>query len=256
MKIKLSVVIITFNEQKNIERCLLSVKDIADEIVVLDSLSTDKTKEICKKYDVKFYEQKFLGHIEQKNKAMSLATNNFVLSLDADEALSDKLKSEIKKIKENSTHDAYIFNRLNNYCGKWIKHCGWYPDKKLRLWNRKKGQWGGLNPHDKVIMQTDAKIKYINSDLLHYSYYSVNEHILQSNKFAKIAAEAYYKKGKKSSAITPYYKIIWKFINCYFIKGGFLEGKYGYIICKISSKETFNKYKILNNLSRKEHNKT
>jgi glycosyltransferase involved in cell wall biosynthesis len=247
MKIKLSVVIITFNEEKNIERCLLSVNDIADEIIVLDSLSTDKTKEICLRYNVKFFEQKFLGHIEQKNKAMNLATNDYVLSLDADEALSDKLKKQITEIKQNCNYDAFIFNRLNNYCGKWIKHCGWYPDKKLRLWNRKKGQWGGLNPHDKVIMQSsDAKIKYINSDLLHYSYYSIDEHILQSDKFAKIAAQAYFKKGKKSSFITPYYKIIWKFINCYLLKGGFLEGKYGFIICKITSKETFKKYKILN----------
>ncbi len=248
MKIKLSVVIITFNEEKNIERCLLSVKDIADEIVVLDSLSTDKTKEICLQYNVKFFEQTFLGHIEQKNKAMSLATNDYVFSLDADEALSDELKNKITEIKQNCNYDAFIFNRLNNYCGKWIKHCGWYPDKKLRLWNRKKGQWGGLNPHDKVIMQDDAKIKYFNLDLLHYSYYSVDEHILQSDKFAKIAAQAYFKKGKKSLFITPYYKIIWKFINCYFIKAGFIEGKYGFIICKIAANETFKKYSILRKL--------
>ncbi len=245
---KISVVIITFNEQKNIERCLLSVKDIADEIIILDSLSTDKTKEICLKYNVKFFEQKFLGHIEQKNKAMQLATNDYVLSLDADEALSDKLKTEIKKIKKNCNYDAYIFNRLNNYCGKWIKHCGWYPDKKLRLWNRKKGQWGGTNPHDKVIMQNNTKIKYINADLLHYSYYAVNEHIIQSDKFAKIAAKAYFKNKKKSTFITPYYKVVWKFINCYFIKTGFLEKKYGFTICKISANETFKKYKNLNSL--------
>ncbi len=244
MVFKLSVVIITFNEEKNIARCLNSVKDIADEIIILDSLSTDKTKEICSKYNVKFYEQKFLGHIEQKNKAMMLASNDYVLSLDADEALNDELKKSINTLKHSTSElaDGYTFNRMTNYLGKWIKHSGWYPDKKLRLWNRNKGKWGGINPHDKVIMQDGCKIEHLKGDLLHYSYYSINQHIAQFNLFTDIGAKEAYKKGKKANLFIAIYKSVWKFIRDYFFKLGILDGYYGFIICALSSQATFAKY--------------
>ena len=146
--IKLSVVIITFNEEKNIERCLTSVKDIADEIVVLDSFSKDKTAEICINHGVKFFQHTFDGHIQQKNRAITYANFPHILSLDADETLSSELAESIKKVKQNFSKDGYYINRLTNYCGHWVKHCGWYPDAKLRLWDSRKGQWTGTNPHD------------------------------------------------------------------------------------------------------------
>jgi len=243
MGFKLSVVIITFNEEKNIARCLDSVQDFADEIVVLDSLSNDKTKEICLSYpNLKFYEQKFLGHIQQKNKAMSLASNDYVLSLDADEAPDEILKKSIIEVKKNGTADAYYFNRMTNYLGKWIKHSGWYPDRKLRLWNKNKGKWGGINPHDKVIMQENCKIEYLKGDLLHYSYYSINQHIAQFNSFTDIGAKEAFKKGKKANLFIAIYKSFWKFIRDYFFKLGFLDGYYGFIICALSSQATFAKY--------------
>ena len=148
MKVNISAVIIAFNEEKNIERCILSLKNVVDEIVVVDSFSKDKTKEICLAHNVVFIEHSFKGHIEQKNWAYTQASNNYVLSLDADEALSDELKNSILAIKNNWKNDGYAFNRLTSYCGKWIKHCGWYPDIKLRLWDRRKGTWKGINPHD------------------------------------------------------------------------------------------------------------
>ena len=128
---KLSVVIITFNEEKNIARCLASIENIADDIVVVDSFSTDKTEQICLKFKVRFIQHKFEGHIQQKNWALQHAKYPHVLSLDADEALDEKLKSQIESIKGNWIADGYTMNRLTNYCGQWIKHCGWYPDKKL-----------------------------------------------------------------------------------------------------------------------------
>ena len=137
----ISAVIITYNEEKNLERCIESVRDIADEIVIVDSFSTDRTKEICKKYELHFIEHKFEGHIQQKNWAITQAKYPHILSLDADEVLSDRLKESIREVKENWTHDGYYFNRLTNYCGKWIRHCGWYPDRKLRLWDSRKGRW-------------------------------------------------------------------------------------------------------------------
>ena len=136
------VIIITLNEERNIGRCLESVNDIADEIVVVDSYSTDDTEKICKLYGVKFIQHRFDGHIEQKNWAINQAKYPHILSLDADEVLSPRLKASIKAVKENWEFDGYYFNRMTNYCGKWIRHSSWYPSRKLRLWDSRKGEWG------------------------------------------------------------------------------------------------------------------
>ena len=147
----ISAVIITYNEELNLERCLLSLQGIADEIIVVDSFSTDKTVEIAKNFGAHVFQQVFLGYVEQKNFALSKTNYLHVLSLDADEEISEKLRESILEVKENWTHDGYYFNRLTNYGGKWIKHTSWYPSKKLRLWDKRKGEWGGMNPHDKFI---------------------------------------------------------------------------------------------------------
>src|SRR6187551_311049 len=133
--IQLSVVIITFNEERNIARCLDSVREIADDVVVVDSFSTDKTEAICREKGARFVQHKFEGHIEQKNYAVTQAKFPYILSLDADEAPDEKLIASIKKVKADWIADGYSMNRLTNYCGKWIHHCGWYPDVKLRLWD-------------------------------------------------------------------------------------------------------------------------
>jgi glycosyltransferase involved in cell wall biosynthesis len=247
--IKLSVVIITFNEEKNIERCLLSVKDIADEIIVLDSFSKDNTQAICEQYGVKFFQHAFDGHIQQKNRAITYANNNHVLSLDADEALDPVLIQSIKTIKSNFSKQGYYMNRLTNYCGHWVKHCGWYPDTKLRLWDRTKGQWTGINPHDKFELHAgDKQTDHLKGDILHYSYYTLNDHYKQVDYFTNIASKAYFEKGKKA----PYYKLILnpiaKFIDHYVLHLGFLDGKAGYLISKISAYATYLKYKKLRNL--------
>src|ERR1051326_6696940 len=206
--IQLSVVIITFNEEKNIGRCLDSVKDVADDIVVVDSFSSDKTKEICKAKDARFIQHKFEGHIEQKNFAVTQAKFPHILSLDADEALSDELKKNILEAKKNWKYDGYYMNRLTNYCGQWIHHCGWYPDKKLRLFDSRKGKWGGMNPHDKYEMKSgDHATGFLKGDILHYSYYSVEEHYKQVEKFSAIAARSLYEKNIQVSFIKQYIKI-------------------------------------------------
>ncbi|MCC7332660.1 MAG: glycosyltransferase family 2 protein [Flavobacteriales bacterium] len=250
MQIQLSFVIITYNEEKNIERCLSSVHEIADEIVVVDSFSTDKTKEICLKYGAKFIEHPFEGHIEQKNWAITQASFPYILSLDADETLTPDLLKEIAKIKNNWQFDGYSFNRLTNYCGKWIKHCGWYPDKKLRLWDSRKGSWKGTNPHDRYEVESQH-IKHLNFDILHYSYYSISDHIKQVNYFTDIAAKAAFTEGKKSSLFKIIINPIIKFLRDYFYKLGFLDGYYGFIISVISSHATFLKYAKLKQLSSK-----
>jgi glycosyltransferase involved in cell wall biosynthesis len=243
-----SIVIITFNEERNIRRCLDSVQLVADEIVVVDSFSTDQTKTICESYNVKFLSHAFEGHIEQKNWAISQAKYPHILSLDADEALDEKLIQEILKIKQNWDADGYQMNRLTNYCGKWIKHCGWYPDTKLRLWDSTKGKWGGTNPHDKYEMQENSIIKQLKGDILHYSYYTLEDHYKQVNYFTTILAQSQYKIGKKAPFIVLIMSPLVKFIRDYFFKLGFLDGKSGFTICRISAFATFLKYRKLRNL--------
>lgn len=245
---QLSVVIITFNEEKNIGRCLDSVQDVADDIVVVDSFSTDLTEAICKEKGARFVQHRFEGHIEQKNWAITQAKYPYVLSLDADEALDETLKRSIIEAKNNWRYDGYTMNRLTNYCGQWIKHCGWYPDTKLRLWDSRKGRWGGVNPHDKYEMDEDAKIGHLKGDILHYSYYTLEDHYKQVNYFTDIASKALYKNGKNASWIKLVISPVVKFIRDYFIKLGILDGYYGFVISRISAYATYLKYKKLRKL--------
>lgn len=249
--VQLSVVIITFNEERNIGRCIDAVKDIADDIVVLDSFSTDRTAEICQSKGVRFVQHTFDGHIEQKNRAITFAKFPHILSLDADEAPDERLKQSIIAVKNNWQHDGYSMNRLTNYCGQWIRHCGWYPDTKLRLWDSRKGKWGGVNPHDRYeLTAPQATTAYLAGNILHYSYYTVEEHYRQADKFSTIAARALYVKGKRSSLLLAAIKTGAKFLRNYIIKLGFLDGHYGFVICRISAGETWQKYIKLRNLHR------
>jgi glycosyltransferase involved in cell wall biosynthesis len=236
---KLSVVIITFNEEKNIGRCISSVKSIADEIVVVDSFSSDNTRKICQENKVHFIEHKFEGHIEQKNWALEQASNDFVLSLDADEALSPELEQFILKEKQHFRYDAYLFNRLTNYCGKWIRHGGWYPDKKLRLFNKNKAKWAGMNPHDQCIAEKGSAVKRIRLDILHYSFHSISDHILQIEKFTSIMAQSKFHKGNRAGWLKLIFSPAWKFFNMFFIRLGILDGYKGFLVARNSAFASF-----------------
>ncbi len=243
MAINLSVVIITFNEEKNLSRCFQSVLEVADEIVVVDSYSTDRTKEIALSFNARFVEHKFEGHIQQKNYAITQASYPHILSLDADECLSDELKSSILQAKNNWLYDAYEMNRLTNYCGHWVKHCGWYPDKKLRLWDSRKGHWTGVNPHDRYeLFNQQAKTGQLKGDLLHYSYYTIADHQKQIQYFTDIASQALFNNGKRSYLLFAYVSAIVKFLRDYFLKLGFLDGTTGFTICRLSAYASYLKY--------------
>lgn len=239
---KLSVVIITYNEMRNIERCIKSVADFADEVVVVDSLSNDGTQEIARNLGAKVIEQPFLGHIAQKNYAKSMASNEWVLSLDADEEVSSVLKASILAALQEPLYDGYKMNRLTNYCGQWIKHSGWYPDQKLRLFKRDRGSWQGVNPHDRFDMVEGARVAKLKGDLLHYSFYSVEEHLKQIDKFSTIAAQAKFENGVRTSPLMPFVKGLAKFIKAYVIKLGFLDGYFGWLIAVYSAKASYLKY--------------
>jgi glycosyltransferase involved in cell wall biosynthesis len=247
----LSVVIITFNEEKNIRRCLESVRGLADEVVVVDSLSVDDTKKICSEFGVRFIEQAFLGYIEQKNFALDQASNDMVLSLDADEAVDDVLKAAIMRVKQvGFGADGYIMSRCTNYCGKWIRHGAWYPDRKLRIFDRRKARWGGVNPHDRIEMAAGARTSRLPGDILHYSYYTFSEHIAQLNKFTSIQAQAMHQQGKKASLIKLLISPVSAFVSSYILRRGFLDGLDGLMIARTVSYQTFAKYVKLLELQR------
>jgi len=239
--VPISVVIITFNEEKNIERCLLSIKEIADEIVVLDSFSTDATAAICSKHKVKFVQREWEGYSSSKNYANRLAQHDWILSLDADEALSEDLQKTILELKSNSLQTS-SFNRLTNYCGTWIKHSGWYPDVKIRLFNRNTTTWQGTL-HEELSLPKNETVRHFNLDILHYSYYNLQDHLSQIEKYTSIAAKDLYNRGKRPPAFKMFLNAWAKFVSHYLIHLGFLDGWAGFTIARYSAYATFLKYK-------------
>ncbi len=237
----LSVVIITFNEERNLGRCLASVQGVADEVVVVDSFSTDGTEAIARQYGARFVQHPFAGHIAQKNWAITQASHAFVLSLDADEALDERLRTNILRAK-SGTADGYTMNRMTNYCGSWIRHGGWYPDRKLRLWDSRQGQWTGIDPHDRFEMRSGSRIEHLVGDILHYSYYTLSDHHKQVEYFTTIAAKALAAKGKRASLVKLWLSPVAKFIGSYFLQLGFLDGGHGFTIARISAWATHLKY--------------
>lgn len=243
----LTAVIITYNEEKNIGRCLASLKGVCDEIVVMDSFSTDLTEEICRKEGVLFLQHKWLGYAGSKNLANEKASNNWILSIDADEALSRELTDSILEIKKSLGDKFYSFNRLTNYCGTWIKHSGWYPDTKIRIFNKKKAHWEGTI-HEKLIFESRIPVKILRGDLLHYSYYTLADHQRQIEKYSSLAANELKEKSIKHAIIKELFLPIAKFIETYIIKKGFLDGSAGFNISVMTAKATKLKYQKLRQL--------
>ena len=250
---KISVAVITFNEESNIERCLKSVIMLADEIIVVDSLSFDNTVAIAQANTAKVISQKFLGYIEQKNFAIDQCANEWVLSLDADECLSDDLQKEILQLKNNNSKpDGFIMPRLSRYCGQWIKHGAWYPDKKVRLFNRKVAKWGGINPHDKIFFTKEQPIIIqLKGDILHYTINTKEEHQKQAKRFAEITAKELFHQNKKTNLLKIYIKPIVRFLRDYFFKAGLLDGKAGLQIAVISAQHVYLREHALQELIRK-----
>lgn len=246
---KLSALIITFNEEKHIEQCIRSLKNVTDEIIVVDSYSTDKTPDICNKLEVTFILNRYKGQVQQKNFALSKASFDHVLSIDADEELTEELKASILKEKAlGFPYDGYYFKRLNNYGGKWVRHGGWYPEWKLRLWNKNKASWLGTNPHDKVVLDHPHNSKKLTGHLLHFAFDSEAEHERRISQYAKIGAESLFSHGKRSSILHRLLSPVLKFVRDYFFKLGFLDGKTGFTIARLSAKTKYLKYKELSKL--------
>jgi len=251
----LSVVIITYNEEKNIGRCLRSVGTVADEIIVVDSFSDDETVNIALAAGAIVKQSRFDGYINQKNKAINMAANELVLLLDADEALSEELAKSISAAKEDSLFKAYTMNRCGIFCGKFIKHGLWYPDKKLRLFDKRFGKCGGLNPHDKIILDRQFPTKHLRGDLLHYTYDSIEEYLERNDAVSTIAAQSLFEAGIRKPWAKIIFSPLWAFLNGYVLRLGFLEGYRGLVIAIHTANQSFCKYQKLRRMYREEFKK-
>jgi glycosyltransferase involved in cell wall biosynthesis len=237
---KISAIVIAFNEEKNIERCLQSL-DWADEIVVIDSFSTDQTRVLSKKYTPRVIQHKWEGFVKQKIYATSQASYDWIFSIDADEEVSDQLKYEIMRIKQaGPAVQAYQMPRKMFYLGKWITHGSWYPDYKVRLFNRQHGHWAGLDIHE--YWQGKSRCEKLKGDLLHYSYENITDHINKINILTSQAAAEMLQKGEKDSYWNILINPFIKFCKSYFIQAGFSDGFVGLIIALLGSYYVFLKY--------------
>lgn len=242
----LSAILITQDEERNIERCLESIRHLADEIIVVDSGSTDRTHEICMKYNVRWEHHNWAGFSGQKNYADTLATCDWTMSIDADEAPDAQMQAHIEQLKAGGFQDgcAYVMRRLTNYCGSWIRHCGWYPDAKVRIWKTGTAEWRG-DVHEGLSYSFTPKEITLRGDLLHYSYYSVGEHAARQQKYYTLAAREAFQKGRRCSMARVVLEPLWTFVRCYIFKGGFLDGHAGYLVCRLSAHYTMMKYATL-----------
>jgi glycosyltransferase involved in cell wall biosynthesis len=248
--VPLSVVIITFNEEANIGRCLAALGDVADEVVVVDSGSTDRTVAISEQHGARVVPHPFAGYVAQKNFATAQARYDHVLQLDADEVLTEELRAEIRQLKADWQHAGYSLPRLTNYCGQWVRHGGWYPDRKLRLYDRRLGAWQGQLLHERYEVRPGQAVGQLRADLLHYSYPSIESHVQQLNRFTSIGAEELAARGKRASLLQLCLKPGWKFWHLYLLRGGLLDGFAGLSIATLSAWGVFLKYAKLRVLNR------
>lgn len=242
MREKISACITAANEETNIRRCLESLK-WCDEIVVVDSFSTDRTPDICREYTDLVYSHRWLGYIGQKNLIKDLASHPWILFVDADEEISPELRDEIIDEFEtggNSRHAGYEFPRMVYYLGRWIRHGDWYPDAKLRLFRKDKGTCGGKEPHDKTTVS--GLIKRFRNPMYHYTYVDIADHVSTLSRFSAITAQGKYEEGTSFMLADLVFRPFLRFLRCYFLKLGFLDGLPGFIIATTTAYGVFLKY--------------
>jgi len=240
-KLDISAVIITYNEEKNIRRCLESLT-WAREIVVIDSGSADATVRIAREYTDRVISHPFEGYVRQKNFALDQTALDWVLSVDADEVVTPELLARIRAVwpDQRERYDGFTVNRLSRFSGKWIRHCGWYPDRKLRLFRRSKGRWTGEELHEKV--RLDGQVMVLDADLLHYTYENLFENIGKIQSYSTIFARAQHERGRRASLWDLLTRPPAKFLKSYLLRRGFLDGRHGLILSLTAAFYVFLKY--------------
>ncbi len=255
---KISFCLITLNEAENLARALHSCAGLADEIVVLDSGSTDDTEKIARSYGVRFERQDWLGYVGQKNKVLSLATHDWVFSLDADEELSPALREEVLKLKNSAvtadSKSGYSLPRCVFYESRWIRHGDWYPDRLVRLFRRDRAKFAGGRVHERLEISGD--INPLRGDLHHFSFRDAADHRARGEKYARLWAEDKLAAGKIVSSLAPYTHAAFRWLRGYVLRAGFLDGAQGWRIAIISAREVFLKYQLLRKLQKKSRSVT
>ncbi len=236
----ISATIIALNEERNIARAIESLR-CCEEILVVDSGSTDRTCEIAQLHGARVVEAAWLGYAGQKNHAASLASHDWILSIDADEALSEALEGEIWKLKKQGPqHDAYEFARLAQYLGRWILHSGWYPDRKVRLYDRRKARWEGEFVHESL--KVDGSVGRLEGNLLHFTCESLTEHVKTMNSYTTLAAQELVARRKPITWSRLLFDPPITFLRSFVFKGGFRDGLEGFIIAYMAATYNFLKY--------------
>jgi glycosyltransferase involved in cell wall biosynthesis len=254
MSFTISAVIITFNEERNIERCIRSLDGVVEEVIVLDSFSKDRTVELIEVLGAKVIQREWKGYSNAKNFANDQCTGEYILSIDADEALSEELKMSILDIKSQDKKGVWSFNRLTNYCGKWIYHGGWYPDIKIRLFPKAIAKWAGEFVHEELTFSDNVEVELLNGHLDHYSYYSHEDHRERADKYSSLTAQKHFAAGKKANLVKPYLSGIMRFISMFIVKKGFMDGLMGFKIAWISAQSNVFKYQEVRRLQREQAN--
>ena len=241
MREKISACVTAGNEEQKIRRCLQSLT-WCDEIIVVDSFSTDRTVDISREFTERVYQHEWLGYIGQKNLIRGMATHPWVLFLDADEEVSPELRDEILEQLEGGrpSYFGYRFPRTVFYLGKWIRHGEWYPDLKLRLFRKDHGRSAGQEPHDHVLV--DGPVKTLKSSLHHYTYDDIRDHLETVNRFSTITAQEKRLHGDRFRMVDILFRPLFRFLKAYFLKLGFLDGMQGLIIAMVSAYGVFMKY--------------
>lgn len=237
---KISATIITFNEERNVARAIESLR-CADEIIVVDSGSHDRTVEIAEKLGARVLDRNWSGYSDQKNWAAEQARHDWILSLDADEAVSEMLEAEIWQLKKNGmTADAYTMPRLAQYLGRWILHSGWHPDRKIRLYDRRKAQWEGKFVHEGL--SVNGKLETLDGPLLHFTCQSLSEHLRTMDRYTTLAAEQLVERRARITMGHLLFKPWWEFFRTYLLKRGFQDGAEGLAIAWMGALYMFLKY--------------
>jgi glycosyltransferase involved in cell wall biosynthesis len=231
---RISACVITLNEADRIDDCLASV-DFCDELVVVDSHSTDATRDRAAARGAKVIERDWPGHVKQKEFAIRAAAHDWVLCIDADERVTPELRAEILALRDAGFpgHAGWCFPRKTFYLGRFIEHGLWYPDRQLRLFDRRRGRWGGHDPHDKVLL--DGPLGRLRGDLLHYSYRDFDDHLRTIDKYTTIMARGLLERGRRASALDLVTHPLARFVRGYFLKLGFLDGWRGLLIAFLAA---------------------
>ncbi|MFZ0937667.1 MAG: glycosyltransferase family 2 protein [Bryobacteraceae bacterium] len=244
---KITATIITFNEERNITRAIEGLR-CCDEILIVDSGSTDRTTELAEKLGARVIEANWRGYAGQKNWAAEQASHDWILSLDADETLSEALEAEIWNVKKSGPrYDGYTMPRLARYMGRWILHSGWYPDRKLRLYDRRQAKWVGDFVHESVAVS--GRVGHLQSNLLHFTCESLSEHIKTMERYTTLAAQELASRRIKVPLYRVLFSPVWAFVKSYFLNGGFLDGPEGLTISYMAAFYTFLKFTKARNMS-------